>query len=81
MAWFVYMALCADKSIYTGITTNVQRRFREHMTGKGAKYTRAKQIRKILYTEKQRNRSFALKREMEIKGWSREKKLKLANDW
>lgn len=78
MTWFVYMALCADKSIYTGITTDVKRRFAEHKAGKGARYTRAKQIKKILYTEKKKNRSSALKREMEIKGWTREKKLRLA---
>ncbi|MDP1719224.1 MAG: GIY-YIG nuclease family protein [bacterium] len=80
MTWFVYMALCADKSIYTGITTDVQRRLAEHKSGKGAKYTRAKHILKILYTEKKKTRSSALKREAEIKGWDREKKLKLIDD-
>ncbi|MDO8466612.1 MAG: GIY-YIG nuclease family protein [bacterium] len=77
MTWFVYMALCADKSLYTGITTDVKRRFAEHKAGIGAKYTRAKRIVKILYTEKRKTRGSALKREMEIKGWNREKKLKL----
>ncbi|TSC83262.1 MAG: putative endonuclease [Parcubacteria group bacterium Gr01-1014_19] len=79
MTWFVYMALCADKSIYTGITTNVQRRFNEHKKGTGAKYTRAKQIIKIIYKEEHPDRGSALRREMEIKKWGREKKLKLAN--
>lgn len=75
MIWFVYMALCADESIYTGITTDVQRRLAEHKSGKGAKYTRAKHILKILYTEKKKSRSTALKREVEIKRWTRTQKL------
>ena len=80
MAWFVYVALCADKSLYTGITTDIKRRFTEHKKGTGAKYTRAKRIIKIIYKENQKTRSSALKREMEIKGWNREKKLKLINN-
>lgn len=79
MVWFVYMALCADKSIYTGITTDVQRRLAEHKSGKGAKYTRARKIIKIVYKETRKNRSSALKREAEIKSWPREKKIGLAN--
>ena len=75
MIWFVYMALCADKSLYTGITTDVRRRFAEHKAGTGARYTRAKRITKILYAEKQKSRSSALKREAEIKNWTRAKKL------
>ncbi len=76
MTWFVYMALCADKSIYTGITTDVKRRLAQHKAGTGARYTRARQIKKILYTEKRRTRSLALKREAEIKSWPRTQKLK-----
>lgn len=80
MVWFVYMALCADKSIYTGITTDVKRRFTEHKAGTGARYTRAKQIKKILYTEKRETRSSALKREAEIKSWTRSQKLKFLSN-
>lgn len=76
--YFVYLLQCADKSIYTGITTDVARRLIEHQTGKaGAKYTRAKGALKILHTEKFRNRSEASKREAEIKSWPRKKKLLL----
>ncbi len=76
--YFVYLLQCADKSLYTGITTDVARRFEEHKTGKlGAKYTRRGAVR-IIYTEKYKTRSEALKREIQIKGWRREKKLILA---
>jgi putative endonuclease len=76
--YFVYLLQCADKSIYTGITTDVARRLAEHQTGKaGAKYTRAKGAVKILHTERFRNRSTASRREAEIKKWPRNKKLLL----
>ena len=75
--YFVYLIQCSDKSIYTGITTDVQRRFKEHKSGKGGHYTRSKKVTKILYTEKHRDRSSALKREAQLKNWDREKKLTL----
>ncbi|MBX4211645.1 MAG: GIY-YIG nuclease family protein [Candidatus Yanofskybacteria bacterium] len=75
--YFVYLLQCRDKSIYTGITTDVARRFNEHKNGKGGHYTSAKKVVKILHTEKCKDRSAALKREAEIKGWSRYKKLSL----
>lgn len=75
--YFVYLIECKDKSLYTGITTNVKRRFAEHKAGKGGSYTRAKKAVKIVYTEKHLNRSAASKREAEIKNLSRNKKLNL----
>jgi putative endonuclease len=75
--YFVYLLECADKSIYTGITTDVARRFAEHKAGTGGHFTRAKKAKKILYTEQYPDRSSALKREAEIKGLKREKKLQL----
>ena len=75
--YFVYLIECSDKSIYTGITTDVQRRFKEHSSGKGGAYTRSKKVNKILYTEKFPTRSLASKRESEIKSWRRKKKLNL----
>ena len=75
--YFVYLIECSDKSIYTGITTNVARRFNEHKTGKGGHYTRSRRVTKILHTEKFKTRSKALKRESEIKGWPKKKKLNL----
>lgn len=73
------MLICTDERIYTGITTDVDRRFLQHAQGTGARFTRASRPRKIIFTEKQKNRSTATKREMEIKKFSRNKKLMLAN--
>ena len=75
--YYVYLIECKDKTIYTGITTDVKRRFSEHSSGKGGAYTRAKKVKKVLYTEKYKNRSEASKREFEIKSWTRQKKLSL----
>ncbi len=75
--YYVYIIECSDKSIYTGITTDIQRRFKEHSLGKGGAYTRSKKVKKILYTERFETRSRALKREAEIKSWNRQKKIDL----
>jgi putative endonuclease len=75
--YYVYIIKCKDDTLYTGITTDVQRRFKEHSLGKGGAYTRSKKVKKVLYTEQFSTRSEALKRESEIKGWRREKKLNL----
>jgi len=75
--YYVYLIECGDGTIYTGITTDIQRRFKEHGSGKGGAYTRSKKVKKVLYTEQYIDRSSALKREAEIKGWRREKKLNL----
>lgn len=75
--YFLYILECKNGSLYTGITTNVERRFKEHKEGIGGHYTRAQQIIRIAYTEQHPNRSSASKRESEIKGWRREKKLAL----
>jgi putative endonuclease len=75
--WFVYILLCADQSLYTGTTNDVAARFAAHLNGKGAKYTRSHKPVKIVYQEKMSSKSAALKRELEIKSWSREKKLSL----
>ena len=75
--YYVYIIECRDGTLYTGITTDIQRRFKEHSIGKGGAYTRAKKVRKILYTEQFKNRSKASKREHEIKSLRRDEKLAL----
>lgn len=75
--YFVYLLECADRSIYTGITNDLEGRLRHHVDGSGARYTRAKKAVRILYSEEHPNRSVAAKREAEIKSWSRQKKLDL----
>jgi putative endonuclease len=75
--YFVYILECRDKTLYTGITTDIERRLEEHKKGIGARYTRAHKAGKIVYTERKRNRSTASKREAEIKALSRPSKLLL----
>jgi len=79
MTYFVYLLECNDGSIYTGITTDLKRRFAEHENKKGGHYTRSHGALKILRSEKYPNRSAASKREAEIKSWRRERKIKLIN--
>ena len=75
--YYVYLIQCEDGSIYTGITNNMERRFKEHEGKIGGHYTRAHKVEKILYTEEYPTRSEALKREAEIKKLTRDKKLEL----
>jgi len=74
--YFVYILLCQGGSLYTGIAKDPEKRFREHKAGKGGAYTRSHKPLRIVYTERKRTKSAALKREAEIKRWPREKKLK-----
>lgn len=67
MNWQVYMILCSDDSLYTGITTDVTRRFTEHATGAGAKYFRGRSPQRVVYLEGGHDRSSASRRELQIK--------------
>jgi putative endonuclease len=75
----VYVLECENGALYTGITTDVARRFKEHTTGKGGHFTRTYAVKRIVYTEEQPTRSAALKREMAIKRLSRAQKLELVH--
>lgn len=75
--YYVYLIECEDTSLYTGITTDVERRLREHQEGTGGHFTRARKAVRVVYTEPHPDRSSASKREAEIKKWPREKKLEL----
>ena len=79
MLWYVYLANCRDNTIYTGITTDIKRREKEHNTDNklGAKSLRNKRPVQIVYTETYDSRTKAAKRENTIKRWKRECKLKL----
>ena len=75
---FVYILECADGTLYTGMSTDVKRRVREHNESKrGAKYTKARRPVILRHAEKFRTVSKALKREAQIKKWTRQEKLKL----
>lgn len=75
--YYVYILLCSDKSLYTGISNNPQKRFLDHKNGKGGRYTKVHKPLKIIYLEKLNSKSQALKRELEIKSWTRERKIKV----
>jgi len=77
MNWSVYIILCTDNSLYTGISTDVFRRFNQHANRKGAKYFRARQPRELVYVETGHDCSTASKRENDIKNLTRAEKLLL----
>ena len=72
--WKLYILRCGDGSLYTGITTDVQKRLAAHRSGKGAKYTRGRGPLELVYSEECGSHSDALRREMEIKRLTREEK-------
>ena len=77
MSFYVYILRCADDTLYTGYTDDPERRLRVHNAGKGAKYTRSRLPVELVYRETLENKSAALRRELEVKGLTREKKLAL----
>lgn len=77
MSFYVYILRCADDTLYTGYTDDPERRLRVHNAGKGAKYTRSRLPVELVYRETLEDKSAALRREREIKGLTREKKLAL----
>jgi len=77
MHYYVYILECAKKTLYTGITNNLERRLEQHKTGRGGHYTAYNPAKRLRYFEEYSNRSAAAKRECQIKSWSRTKKLAL----
>lgn len=72
--WYLYILRCGDGTLYTGITTDVNKRLSVHRSGKGAKYTRGRQPLELVYRESCENHSQALKREWEVKQLTRQEK-------
>ena len=75
--WFLYILRCKDGSLYTGITNNIERRFKMHNDGKASRYTRTRLPVKLLYQETCQSRTQALVRECAVKEFSRKKKEEL----
>ncbi|TDJ33467.1 MAG: GIY-YIG nuclease family protein [Gammaproteobacteria bacterium] len=75
--WYVYILECADHTFYTGITTNLDERLREHNEGNGARYTRGRRPLRLVYSEDARDRSEAQSHEYRIKQLSRKEKSRL----
>lgn len=81
MAYHVYIALCADDTLYVGCTNDLERRFREHNhSPAGARYTKARRPVVLKYSERFETVGDALRREYEIKTWKRERKLRLIKE-
>ncbi len=78
--FYVYILRCLDQTLYTGITTDLKRRFLQHQKGRGARYTRARGVEALLYQEGPLTHSQAAQREAAIKKLSREKKLALIGE-
>jgi putative endonuclease len=81
MAYFVYILECADQTLYTGWTTDVNRRLAAHNAGRGARYTHQRGPVRLVYQEEVTDHSAALKREQQIKRLSRTAKLKLVEGY
>lgn len=77
--YIVYILRCSDRSLYTGITNDLPKRFAAHQSGKGGNYTRSHPPRKIVYTEDCGDKGSALKREAAIKSLPRSEKQLLIN--
>ena len=77
MSHYVYVLSCADDTLYTGYTTDVERRVAEHENGDGAKYTRGRAPFEVVHVERFDSRSAAMSREAEIKALSRAEKERL----
>jgi len=77
--WYVYILRCTDGNLYTGSTTDITRRLKEHHSGRGGAYTRTHLPVKLIYQESLSTRANALKREAQIKRWRRKDKIALVN--
>lgn len=78
--WTVYILRCHDGKLYTGITTNLEQRIKDHNRGKGCKYTAYRRLVRLVYSEPYPDRSSAMKREAQLKGWTKKKKERLINE-
>ena len=77
--WFIYILECVDGSLYTGSTNNIDTRFKNHVEGHGARYTKSHKPIKIVYSETFETRSQAVIREAKIKKMTKKQKLLLVN--
>lgn len=79
--WFVYLIRCANNSLYCGIAKDPEKRFKSHVSGKGARYTRIYTPIALVYREGPFTHGDALRRERQIKAFSREIKSQLVNSY
>ena len=79
--WFAYIAVTESGHLYTGVSTDVGKRIQKHNSGKGAKFARMHGDFRLAYQSSAMSKSEALKREIEIKSWSRSKKQALVSEY
>lgn len=79
--WYVYLLKCSDNSLYCGITTDIERRLKEHNSGSGSKYTRSRLPAKLVYSKTYNSRSEASKEEYRIKQLPKSKKEILVSNY
>jgi len=77
--WFVYIAECKDGTLYVGVAKDVNKRIKDHNSTNKCRYTRFRKPLTLVYKEYCENYNIARKREIEIKRFSRKKKLELIN--
>lgn len=75
--WYVYIIECRDGKLYTGITNNLDNRIKQHNRRHGCRFTKFRIPVELKYSEIHPSKLSALKREVEIKGWKKERKLEL----
>jgi len=73
--YYLYILLCSDNTLYTGITNDIAKRMKTHREGKGSKYVRSRSPFKLIYIEPHNDKSSACKKEFEIKTWTRKEKI------
>ena len=78
--WYLYIVLCSDLTLYTGITTDISRRIKAHNSGRGAKYTKGRGPVRLVHIRQCKNRSDASKLEYKFKKLRRKKKLQIIQD-
>ncbi len=81
VVYFCYMVECSDGSLYTGLTTDPDRRTRQHNQGQGARYTRMHRPVKLVYVEEVGDRKAAMQRELQIKHMKRTQKIRLVQSY
>jgi len=77
--YYVYILLCNDNSLYTGFTSDLKQRIKDHNQGRGSKYVRSKLPVRLIYSEEFKSKTKALERERQIKGWKHCKKVGILN--
>lgn len=75
--WFVYLIRCLDRTFYTGITVDIEKRINAHKKGKGSKYIRARGFDCLIGSREFLGKSQALKEELRIKKLTKEEKIRL----